>query len=438
MLPKKKLVIGIGKTGQSCINFFEKNNIEYKVFDTRNNLAENCMSEGNKTESLYRFKNFEKEFLDDIEEVVISPGLSLNHEIINEVRKLSIPIITDIELWHRYSNIPIIAISGTNGKTTVVDMLEHLLNHLDLKSLACGNNGVPILKSLNDCDYKYLVLELSSYQLEYTKNIRAFISLITNVEDDHLERHQNYKNYLSIKKKIFLDCKHSVCNISLSKEMLDIKGHKLYGFDDKLKKIFINGKINNNLNFDDNKISYKNTSIRFRGIHNLDNLLAVLSISEILNINMDNAFPILASYKYPLHRIQFIKEHNNVTWYNDSKSTNVSSTIAAIKFVKKNILLILGGSEKLLDYSKLNSYIEESVKLIIFLGENKKMIRKKLITKKPMIDVKSIRDAVLVAHKNSSSGDSVLLSPASPSFDMFSNYEERGEEFIKAVNDITK
>ena len=438
MMPRRKLVIGTGKTGKSCINFFQKKKINFKVFDTRKDASKNVVNKDNKTSSLYRFQNYEKGFLNDIEEVIISPGMNPKHKIIDEIKKLSIPLITDIELWHRYSSTPVIAVTGTNGKTTTVSMLEHLLNKLDFKSIACGNNGVPILESLNNHVYRYLILELSSYQLEYASNIKTFISLVTNVEDDHFDRHEGYKNYLSVKKRIFLNCDYALCNINLKDVMTDIKKCKNYGFDAKLNKFLINGKVNNKIKLDNDKIVYGNISINFKGLHNLDNLLGVLSISEILNINMRDALSSLSTFKYPTHRIQLVKKRNNVCWYNDSKSTNPSATIAAIKYAKKNILLILGGSEKLLDYTKLNPYIDERIKLVIFIGENRQTIRKQLTVKKAMIDADSIHDAVEIAHKHSHPGDSILLSPASSSFDMFVDYEERGMEFIKAVNDIIK
>ena len=437
MTNKKKLVIGIGKTGRSCIDFFKRHKISFKAFDTRNSESINISDYEKHNPSAFRFEDFEEEFLDDVSEAIISPGLNLQHKIIDVTRKLSIPLITDIELWSRYSDTPIIAITGTNGKTTTVSMLEHLLNNLEIKSFACGNNGVPILESLKN-NYEYLILELSSYQLEYTSKIKTLISLITNVEEDHLERHKEYNNYLAIKKRIFSNCKYALCNINLNNVMSDIKKYKYYGFDIKKKFFFINSISNNEMKIIDDIISYKNNSIVFKGFHNVDNLLAVLSVAELLNINIDNAMSVLSSFNYPLHRIQLIKKNNNILWYNDSKSTNVSSTIAALKYIKKNILLILGGSEKLLDFGKLNSYIEEKVKMIIFIGENRKSIRDHIITNTPMIDASSISDAVEIAHKNASSGDSVLLSPASPSFDMFVDYEERGMEFIKAVNNIVK
>tara|TARA_Y100000590_G_scaffold245008_1_gene275387 strand:- start:7273 stop:8583 length:1311 start_codon:yes stop_codon:yes gene_type:complete len=434
---KKKLVLGLGKTGQSCINFFVKNNINFKAFDTRNKNSIDISSHHNQNLSQYRFGDYEENFLDDVNEAIISPGINSEHKIINKINELSIPLTTDIELCGKYSKTPIIAITGTNGKTTTVSMLEHLLNSLSLNSLACGNNGIPILESLNN-QYDYLIVELSSYHLEYIKNINTAVSLITNIQEDHLERHKEYKNYLSIKKRIFLNCDYALCNINLKNDMDDIKDCKYYGIKKDKNHFIINNKYNDQLSLIDENIIYRDKKIPFRGFHNIDNLLAVLSVSDYLGLKTDECIQALSTFSYPEHRIQLVKKDNNILWYNDSKSTNVSSTIAALKYIKRNILLILGGSEKLLDYQKLDSYIEEKVKMIIFIGENRKLIKDHLKTKTPMVDANSISDAVSIAYKNASSGDTVLLSPASPSFDMFINYEERGMEFIKAVNNIVK
>ncbi len=436
-MAKKKLVLGMGKTGISCINFLNKKDIGFKVFDTREKQFIDISNCDNQNFLNYRFCDFEDDFLEDIDEAIISPGLNLEHKIINRIRALSIPIITDIELWSRYSDTPIIAVTGTNGKTTTVSMLEHLLNNLKIDSLACGNNGIPILESLNK-QYEYLIVELSSYQLENIKNIKTLASLITNVEEDHLERHKEYQNYLSIKKRIFMDCEYALCNINLKNSMGDIQNCKFFGIEKNKNNFIINNRYNTKLLLRDENVIYGDLKIPFKGLHNINNLLAVLSVADNLGIKIDKSLQILSTFIYPDHRIQFIKKNRDILWYNDSKSTNVSSTIAALEYTKKNTLLILGGSEKSLDYQKLNPYIKEKVKMLIFIGENRNLIKNQLKTNIPMIDARSISDAVAIADRNALSGDTVLLSPASPSFDMFVNYEERGIEFIKAVNNIVK
>ncbi len=235
-----------------------------------------------------------------------------------------------------------------------------------------------------------------------------------------------------------MDCEYALCNINLKNSMGNIQNCKFFGIEKNKNNFIINNRYNTKLLLRDENVIYGDLKIPFKGLHNINNLLAVLSVADYLGIKIDKSLQILSTFIYPDHRIQFIKKNRDILWYNDSKSTNVSSTIAALEYTKKNTLLILGGSEKSLDYQKLNPYIKEKVKMLIFIGENRNLIKNHLKTNIPMIDARSISDAVAIADRNALSGDTVLLSPASPSFDMFVNYEERGIEFIKAVNNIVK
>ena len=348
-----------------------------------------------------------------------------------------IKIITDIDLFKRYSNIPIISVTGTNGKTTVVSMMEHLLNLSNYKCIACGNNGIPPL-SILDNNYDYIILELSSYQLEYMSNFTSNISLITNVNHDHFERHKNFEEYFSTKKKIFINSNYALCNITLKEKLNDVPNLYVYGVDDDSKKLIINGRNDNNLLFDSTNLFLDKYKIKYKGIHNLNNFLAVLSVSDLLKININDAIKHLSSYSFLSHRIELIKLHNNISWYNDSKSTNSSSTQAALEYIDKNIILIIGGSKKNMNYQNLSKLINNKVKLIIFIGENKRYIDEQLNVKVEAIDAESMYDAIKISCQFSEPSDSVLLSPASPSFDMFKDYSERGAAFTKAVNDLVK
>ena len=437
MTGKKKLILGLGKTGDSCIKFFKKNNINFKIFDTRGNHSEHYVDSINLEPELLRLSTYEDNYLDDIEEAIISPGIDRKNKIIDDLHSRKINIITDIDLFKRYSNIPIISVTGTNGKTTVVSMMEHLLNLCNYKCIACGNNGIPPLSILND-NYDYIILELSSYQLEYMDNFTSNISLITNIEHDHFERHKNFDEYLSIKKKIFLNSNYSLCNISLKKILQDVPNLYIYGINDGSKKLVINGRDNDNLLFNSADLFIDKYKIKYRGIHNLNNFLAVLSVSDLLEINISDAVKYLSSYSFLPHRIELIKLHNDVSWYNDSKSTNSSSTQAALEYIDKNIILIIGGSKKNMNYQNLSKLINNKVKLIIFIGENKRYIDEQLNVKVKTIDAESMYDAIKISYQFSEPSDSVLLSPASPSFDMFKDYSERGAAFTKAVNDLVK
>ena len=429
--------MGLGKTGDSCIKFFKKNNINFKIFDTRCNHSEHYVDSINLEPELLRLSTYEDNYLDDIEEAIISPGIDRKNKIIDDLHSRKINIITDIDLFKRYSNIPIISVTGTNGKTTVVSMMEHLLNLCNYKCIACGNNGIPPLSILND-NYDYIILELSSYQLEYMDNFTSNISLITNIEHDHFERHKNFDEYLSIKKKIFLNSNYSLCNISLKKILQDVPNLYIYGINDGSKKLVIDGRDNDNLLFNSADLFIDKYKIKYRGIHNLNNFLAVLSVSDLLEINISDAVKYLSSYSFLPHRIELIKLHNDVSWYNDSKSTNSSSTQAALEYIDKNIILIIGGSKKNMNYQNLSKLINNKVKLIIFIGENKRYIDEQLNVKVKTIDAESMYDAIKISYQFSEPSDSVLLSPASPSFDMFKDYSERGAAFTKAVNDLVK
>ena len=185
---KKKLIIGLGLTGKSCIQYFKEKSIPFKVFDTR---SKNCFNKSTLSlieKNMILFESIDEEYLSDIEEAVISPGLSKKHIVFKILDKLNISVVTDIDIFKRYSSVPIISVTGTNGKTTVVSMLEHTLNKCNIRSIACGNNGIPPLSIIN-IELDYVILELSSYQLEYMHDFNSYISLITNIEDDHSERH---------------------------------------------------------------------------------------------------------------------------------------------------------------------------------------------------------------------------------------------------------
>ena len=437
MTGKKKLILGLGKTGDSCIKFFKKNNINFKIFDTRDNHSKHYVDSTNIEPELLRLSTYEDSYLDDIEEAIISPGIDRKNKIINDLHSRKINIITDIDLFKRYSNVPIISVTGTNGKTTVVSMMEHLLNFSNYKCIACGNNGIPPLSILNN-NYDYIILELSSYQLEYMDNFTSNISLITNINHDHFERHKNFDEYLSIKKKIFLNSNYSLCNIGLKEQLYDVPNLYVYGINDGSKKLVINGRDNDSLLFNSTDLFIDKYKIKYRGIHNLNNFLAALSVSDLLKININDAVKHLSSYSFLSHRIELIKLHNNVSWYNDSKSTNSSSTQAALEYIDKNIILIIGGSKKNMNYQNLSELINNKVKLIIFIGENKRYIDEQLNVKVKTIDAESMYDAIKISCQFSEPSDSVLLSPASPSFDMFKDYSERGAAFTKAVNDLVK
>ena len=427
-----KLILGFGLTGISCARYFYKKNIKFKIFDTRHksDIDSSLLSDFN--QDLLYFNEYSIELFTNVDEIIISPGFDQNHRILKEVNNRKLPLSTDIDIFKKYSTKPIISITGTNGKTTVVSMLEHVLTTLDIKTIACGNNGIPPL-DVNPDKYDYIILELSSYQLEYMNNHDSYISLITNIDHDHLERHNTMNDYSNIKLRVFSSCENPIANLSLTDDLLDRNCNPLrYGLSGG--KLVLCGSPMDNISVDQKSLHYENISIEYRGRHNLENILGICSIASILNISLYDCMHALKNFIHLPHRIELVKNTNNINWYNDSKSTNTASTMAALEYVDKNIILILGGAKKNMDYRMLSNLINEKVKLVIFFGENKDYIKQQLDIKTNVIDVNSITEAVITSNNHASNKDSILFSPASPSFDMFKNFEDRGNAFKDAVN----
>lgn len=433
-----KLILGLGVTGHSCVNHFTKNDIEFRIFDTRSasNIGRSTSKYG---ANILYLQKYDDTIFDQVDEIVISPGFDKNHEILKEAAIRRIPQVTDIDIFKKDCKKPIISVTGTNGKTTIVSMLEHVLCRSGLKAIACGNNGIPPL-SINTDLYDYVILELSSYQLEYMCNFNSYISLLANIDQDHLERHENMFDYLNIKLKIFKLCKYSIINESLMNDYdnkIEVDNKYLYGLANS--NALINNKIINEITYDSTTLYFKNKfDLAYRGIHNLENILGVCSVAEILNIDITECLLSLINYNHLPHRIELVHRFKNIDWYNDSKSTNTASTKAALEYIDNNIILIMGGAKKNMNYKPLSPLIDKKVKLLIFIGENKNFINHQLNVDTKILTANSMDDAVIIANDHADNGSKILLSPASPSFDMFNNFEERGNAFIQAIDKHVK
>ena len=431
-----KLILGFGITGISCARYFSKKNIKFKIFDTRHKSDIKSSFISDFDQDLLFFNIYNNELFNEVDEIIISPGFNQNHPILDEVNNRKLPLSTDIDIFKKSSTKPIISITGTNGKTTVVSMLEHVLTTLGIKAIACGNNGIPPL-DINPNEYDYIILELSSYQLEYMSNHDSYISLITNIDHDHLERHNTINDYSKIKLKVFSSCENPIANLSLTDDLIGRNSNLIrYGLTNG--KLMLCGSTMNNISINQKSLHYENISIEYKGRHNLENILGICSITSLLNISLFDCIDALKNFIHLPHRIELVKNTNNVNWYNDSKSTNTASTKAALEFIDKNIILILGGAQKNMDYKILSNLINEKVKLVIFFGENKNYIKKQLDIKTDAVDVETITEAVITSNNHATNNDSILFSPASPSFDMFKNFEDRGEAFKDAINNNVK
>ena len=428
----KILILGFGVTGESCLRYFNRLNQRCRIYDTR--TSDKFKNIKKYPDNDFYFSQYDNNVLKDIESVIVSPGFDPNHPLINQIRNEGISLHTDIDIFKSIFQGKIISVTGTNGKTTVVQMIEKVLRSNDIKARACGNNGYPPLDLIEE-NLDYAILELSSYQLEYMSNKKSNVSIILNITDDHLDRHETIEEYAKIKQSIFVDACHRIINLSL-KHSVKTLGVKYFGYDNSTGEIVINNKTRHNLSIKNQYLNCDGIDLSFFGYHDLQNILAVFSVMDCLGIDNRKCIEALLDFTYPPHRIELIKKSNNISWYNDSKSTNCDSTYWALRSLRKNVILIMGGSIKKQNYSVLSEIINSTVKILILTGDNSKTISNHLKVRVKIIQASDMHDAVEIANYHARSDDSIILSPASPSFDSYQDYEHRGKVFKNAVLEI--
>jgi len=435
-------IIGLGKTGISIAKYLNKNNIEYIAYDTRENLNITDEIKKNINAKNIVLGKLKKNFFESHDNFIISPGIILEKNLLSEIESSGKNIQTDIDIFNDQKRKNIICITGSNGKTTVTLIIEHILNSLGKKAKAGGNVGLPVLELLSD-DYDYNILELSSFQLEMTKEINSKVSLITNITPDHLDRHKSLENYTDIKHKIFDNTEHIIINESDE----NIRKHNF-----EYKYSFSKEKPNNSSSFGINKengINYiyqgskrilSERDIKLIGFHNLLNICSSLAVLSVLELDIDRSIEIIKSFDSIEHRMENFFNIDNIQWINDSKATNIESTISAINSLERNIILILGGKSKTSNYEKLEEAMKNKVDYLILFGECKDLLNKNIKSVKNTTKAKNFEDAIKKAKdfsknisKDGKTNISILLSPACSSYDMFKSYEERGNFFKEFV-----
>ncbi len=419
VLDSSFLIIGEGVTYQHCSNFFKNNQIKYQSTTT-----DNIINISNK-EIICKNQNIT---IDTIDYIVVSPGISPSNNAIKDLKKVGCKITTDIEIVQSLSRSKFICVTGTNGKTSTVNLIADIMNDNNLKTIACGNNGVSVFESLLG-EYDYVVLELSSYQLEYITTLNSYISVVLNISPDHLDRHINLENYLEIKLKIFNDSKHKIISKDLNHchdySTFEVRDSRFYSNDVKLKDLSI---------VDDSYISYQSNSYPIHGIHESRNLCACISVLRIIGLSLKDILESFSRRKHLEHRVEEFVTFNDIKFINDSKSTNADSTHNALMSIKGNIILIMGGDIKTMSYDILNDSINEKVKKLILIGENRELLNKALRVSSKKVFCNSLEHATSYIFSVMSPGDTILMSPGTSSYCMYDNYQQRGNHFKELIN----
>ena len=451
-------VIGMGKSGLAATRLLQAVGARVTIADEKDELtlAEQSRHVDQKNLRICVGKQFESAF-EEVDLIVVSPGIPTDHPHLEVARHQGLRIIGEIELASWFLNVPLIAVTGTNGKSTTVRLIGQIFEESGKRSFVGGNLGVPLSEAaLNSYQsardpnggmglYDYLIAEVSSFQLETTEQFRPWIAAVLNITPDHLDRYHSLAEYQQAKRKIFENQTSedfSLVNLDdpTVVAMTDDTSASVVGFS--LCKVleqgvYLEGTIIKSRIRGVEYTVLDRERIRLRGHHNLANVLAAVAVGLLSGCPVDVIRHVVSTFSGIEHAIEFVREHHGVLFYNDSKGTNVGATLKALESFDEPILLILGGKDKGGDFTRLREPIRQKVKQVIAMGESTLQLVEVLKGVKPISIAESLSEAVHLAVNQAESGEIVLLSPACASFDMFRNYEERGQEFKRLVNALT-
>lgn len=430
------VIAGLGQTGLSCVRYLQQQGVQFKVWDTREDFL---VTDGLATEVNAQITcgDVPDDYWLDVKFLVLSPGIATDLPAVENAIQAGVAVIGDIELFALAVSHPVIGITGSNGKTTVTLLTTHILQQLGFNAVAAGNVGLPALDSLQQKP-DISVLELSSFQLETIRSLKLVAGTILNISADHLDRHHSLAAYSEAKQRIFNQCKVAVVNRDDSHTMPVtavasyittglLPAASDFGWQPATQTITYNGKA---------LLAMSDTSLV--GLHNALNIQSALALVSTVSTDINAAAAAVKSFKPAPHRCTKIAEVAGVSFIDDSKATNIGATEAALSglagSLSGKLILIAGGDAKGANLSELSGALREHVDVVIALGRDGRILSQ-IAAQGKYVD--SLEQAVQQAFSLAEPGDTVLLSPACASFDMFSSYKHRAEVFHKAVMELT-
>ena len=435
-----RIVVGLGKSGMSLVRFLARQGLPFAVVDTRANPPELATLREQFPQVEVRCGELDVEFLCRARELLVSPGLAIATPALQAAAARGVKLSGDIDLFARYAKAPIVAITGSNAKSTVTTLVGEMAAAAGKKVAVGGNLGTPALDLLDDAVELY-VMELSSFQLETTDQLNAEVATCLNISEDHMDRYADLQQYHLAKHRIFRGARQVVVNRddALSRPLiadqvvcwefgLGKPDFKRFGLLDEQGEKYLA------LRFD---TLLPVRELKIRGAHNQANALAALALGHAVGLPMDVMLATLRQFAGLAHRCQWVGERAGVSYYDDSKATNVGAALAAIEGLGADIagklVLIAGGDGKGADFSPLKLSVSKFCRAVVLLGRDAERLAAALGDAAPLIRVTSLDEAVQRAAEQAEAGDAVLLSPACASLDMFKNFEERGRLFAQAV-----
>lgn len=410
---KKVLIVGFARSGLSLANLLYDLEAEVSISDNRDcdSTRSNILKLKSNKIAIELGKH-SPEFVKNKDLLIISPGVTNSASPVVLAEQFNIPVISEVELAWMLCPATVIAVTGSSGKTTVTTLIGKILEAAGKRAFVCGNIGNPFSGEVSKMGPEdFVSLEISSFQLERIRNFKPKISLILNFSKNHLDRHKDIQEYLDAKRRVFMN--------QDAGDFLVINER-----DPVLKNLAGEAKA---------KVLYFLESDELN-----PNQAAVLAVGALLGIDKNICLKVFQEFRGLEHRLEYVAEINNIKFINDSKATLVESTIWAIKNISTPVILIAGGKDKGVDYKGILGVSGKKVKEVILIGEAREKIRKELSGSLPVDEALTLEEAVNKAYSKARAGDSILLSPMCSSFDMFSDYEERGNCFKKAVFNLAK
>ena len=436
----RTLVVGLGETGLSVARYLSGQGVPVAVVDSRSEPPALDRSRADLPADVAVFLgDFSAEAFERAEQIIISPGVSLQEPAIAAAMARGVPVTGDIELFAQAATAPVIAVTGSNGKSTVVTLLGAMARRAGLDVRVGGNIGTPALDLITEQEPDLYVLELSSLQLETLSSLRPQAAAVLNVSADHMDRYPDLQAYAATKQSIFRQAAVQVFNLddALVSSLVD-RTRPHTGFTCSVPD---NG--NYGLVVIDAQTWLARgsepimpaTAISMAGQHNLANALAALAMGEAAGIPLASMVETLTEFRGLPHRMQYVGCGNNVRWFNDSKGTNVGAALAAIEGVDGQLVLIAGGDGKGADFTPLATALQGKGRAAVLIGKDAGVLETLLQGVVPLRRATDMSEAVRFAAELAQPGDSVLLSPACASTDMFRNFEQRGDVYMQSVQE---
>ena len=436
------LVVGLGRTGRDSARFLAQQGARVLVSDFRS--AAELRSEINELSDLaieYQLGEAHADDLAGVDYVIPSPGVARENILLQKASAWRIPILSEIELAYRFSCAPIIAITGTNGKSTTTTLVGEILRAAGKKVFIGGNLGVPFISAVSN-EWDWIVLEISSFQLEWVQQFRPQVAVLLNLSEDHLDRYPSFAEYCAAKERIFAAQTSSdtaILNRDDARvwEMRKRLNSRVlsFGFAEVDTGVFVAG----------DEVVWRDggaeerflvCEVKLHGIHNLENMMAAVAATKSIGIARDVIQDTLNGFPGLEHRLELVREKDGVAYYDDSKGTNVGAVLKSLESFSGPVILLAGGVDKGGSYAPLQRQIEKKVRRLVLFGAAKEIMARALGGLTATVLVEDLPAAVADAAAHSRAGDVVLLSPACSSFDQFKNYAERGKAFKALVHEL--